>query len=81
VDGFGTFETAPDTAESSEWSPSKPTLSLPSDAAAWDATWEETGSGGPGGNEEVDDAWEIARQQKAKQDQHVVSTPSFAVTN
>ena len=83
IDGFGTFETAPDTAESVGWSPSKPSLSLPSaDVAAWGATWEEPFSGTTDDNDdndEVDDAWEVARQQKAKQDQHVVSTCSCSL--
>lgn len=80
LDGFGTFETAPDTAESAGWSPSKPTLSLPSaDVAAWGATWEEPFSETTDDSHEVDDAWEVARQQKVKQDQHVVSTCSFSL--
>ncbi|KIM44540.1 hypothetical protein M413DRAFT_25014 [Hebeloma cylindrosporum] len=75
IDGFGTFETAPDTAESVGWSPSRSALSLPSaDGTAWGTTWEEeqfSGTTRESESEEVDDAWEIARQQKAKQDQHV----------
>ena len=77
IDGFGTFETAPDTAEFVGWSASKPALSLPSaDVAAWGATWEESFSEA---SHEIDDAWEVARQQKVKQDQHVVSTCFFSL--
>jgi len=81
IDGFGTFETAPDTAEAVGWSPSKPPLSLPSaDATAWGSTWQDPFSGTADESDEADDAWEVAREQKAKQDQHVVSI-SFLLKN
>ncbi|KAF8967692.1 hypothetical protein BDZ97DRAFT_1802823 [Flammula alnicola] len=67
----------PTTAGDSEgWgSPSRPAFSLPSgDVAAWGAeTWEAPASAAETTErrDELDDAWETARQQKEKQDRHV----------
>ncbi|KDR80575.1 hypothetical protein GALMADRAFT_135713 [Galerina marginata CBS 339.88] len=76
VDAFGTFETANEVTESADWSPSKPTFSLPSvDAVAWGASWDEPDSAATDKTNdtsiELDDAWERARQEKEKQDRHV----------
>lgn len=75
VDGFGTFETAIEDAE--EWgTPPKPSFSLPSaDALAWGTEpWQAPKSASQtlDNREEEVDEWETARQQKEKQDQHVV---------
>ncbi|PPQ90758.1 hypothetical protein CVT25_010147 [Psilocybe cyanescens] len=77
LDAFGTFETANEDADSEEWSSSKPSLSLPSaDAAVWGGSWEGSSVAASvdaksEASTELDDAWEVARQQKEKQDQHV----------
>ncbi len=75
ADGFGTFETAVEEAEG--WStPSKPGFSLPSaDALAWGTEpWEAPNSAAHTSEvqDEEEDEWEAARQQKEKQDRHVV---------
>ena len=77
ADGFGTFETAVEEAEG--WStPSKPGFSLPSaDALAWGTEpWEAPNSAAHTSEvqDEEEDEWEAARQQKEKQDRHVVRT-------
>lgn len=76
-DVFGTFKGAESAHES--WSPAKPTFSLPSaDADAWGPSWSESNDSvsaeDPGTAEELDNAWETAKQQKERQDRHVVST-------
>lgn len=82
LDAFGTFETANEDADSEEWSSSKPSLSLPSaDAAVWGGSWEGSSVAASvdaksEASTELDDAWEVARQQKEKQDQHVVRIAS-----
>ena len=76
-DGFGTFETAEDLEAAEVWSPAHPSFpSLPSAdaAAAWGGAWEEPNSAATEEGSEPDDAWETARQQKEKQDRHVVRT-------
>lgn len=70
-DGFGTFETA------DAWTSSEPTLktssSLDNNDSAWGATWA------PEDQPRVDE-WELAKLQKQKQDQHVVSPQSVVQT-
>ena len=74
-DAFGTFKGADEFEESADesW---KPTLSLPSaDADTWSPSWGESNTVEPPGTAEaLDIAWETAKQQKAKQDRHVVRT-------
>ncbi|KAH9479493.1 hypothetical protein JR316_0008087 [Psilocybe cubensis] len=77
LDAFGTFETANEGADSEDWSISRPGFSIPSaDAAVWDGPWETlsaptTSDAQSTANLDVDDAWEVARRQKEKQDEHV----------
>ena len=54
----------------------KPTLSLPSaDTDTWSPSWgESTSVEPPGTAEALDIAWETAKEQKARQDRHVVRT-------
>ena len=77
-DAFGTFKGADDFEEPTDesW---KPTLSLPSaDADTWSPSWGESNESHsvepPGTAEALDIAWETAKQQKARQDRHVVRT-------
>ncbi|KAF9563948.1 hypothetical protein CPC08DRAFT_816295 [Agrocybe pediades] len=77
-DAFGSFETATESIDTAGWSPSKPVFSLPSaDATAWGGAWEDPGSSveetasAKPITEDLDDAWERARQEKAKQDLYV----------
>jgi len=79
IDGFGTFETAMDNIEHTDWSPPKPAFSIPSaDATAWGAAWDDPGSSvedpspTDSAKEDIDDAWERARFEKAQQDLYVV---------
>jgi len=80
-DAFGTFKSAAEFDESTHesWSPAKPTFSLPSvDADAWGPSWGESNESDsveePGTAEELNNAWETAKQQKERQDRHVVRT-------
>lgn len=74
IDGFGVFETAHEVDEADGWgSPSRAGFTAPS-GDPW-ATAEPWGSESAAHAQEEtseDDAWEAARQQKAKQDLHVV---------
>ena len=77
-DAFGTFKGADEFEESTDesW---KPTLSLPSaDADTWSPSWGESNESNsiepPGTAEALDIAWETAKEQKARQDRHVVRT-------
>lgn len=77
-DGFGTFKGADEFEEQTDesW---KPTLSLPSaDTDTWSPSWgesnEENSVNPPGTAEALDIAWETAKEQKARQDRHVVRT-------
>jgi hypothetical protein len=74
-DAFGTFKGADEFEEPTDesW---KPTLSLPSaDADTWSPSWGESNTVEPPGTAEaLDIAWETAKEQKAKQDRHVVRT-------
>ena len=74
-DAFGTFKGADEPIHES-W---KPTLSLPlADADAWGESWGESNESHSveplGTAEALDNAWETAKQQKARQDSHVVRT-------
>ena len=77
-DAFGTFKGADEYEESTDesW---KPSLSLPSaDADTWTPSWGESNESNfvnpPGTAEALDIAWETAKEQKARQDRHVVRT-------
>jgi hypothetical protein len=77
-DAFGTFKGADEFEEPTDesW---KPTLSLPSaDADTWSPSWGDSNESNslepPGTAEALDIAWETAKQQKARQDRHVVRT-------
>jgi hypothetical protein len=80
-DVFGTFKGADEFEKPSHesWSPGKPTFSLPlSDADAWGPSWGESNESNSveesETTEELDTVWETAKQQKEKQDRHVVRT-------
>jgi hypothetical protein len=77
-DAFGTFKGADEFEEPTDesW---KPTLSLPSaDTDTWSPSWGESNESNivepPGTAEALDNAWEAAKQQKARLDRHVVRT-------
>ena len=81
-DAFGTFKGADEFEEPANefeeptdesW---KPTLSLPSaDTDTWSPSWGESNPVEPPGTAEaLDIAWETAKEQKARQDRHVVRT-------
>ena len=78
-DAFGTFKGADEFEEQTDDDSWKPTLSLPSaDADTWSPSWGEPNESHllepPGTAEALDNAWETAKQQKARQDRHVVRT-------
>ena len=77
-DAFGTFKGADEFEEPTDesW---KPTLSLPSaDVDTWSPSWGESNElnsvNPPGTAEALEIAWETAKQQKERQDRHVVRT-------
>lgn len=80
-DAFGTFKSADEFEETAHesWSPAKPTFSLPSaDADAWGPSWDESNQSNstkePRTADELNNAWETAKQRKENQDRHVVRT-------
>lgn len=85
-DAFGTFKSADEFEEPlhESWSPARPTFSSPSaDADAW-TSWGETNESNlveePEIADELDNAWEAAKQQKERQDRHVVRTVPSRIT-
>ncbi|CAK5273805.1 unnamed protein product [Mycena citricolor] len=78
-DPFGTFETGLDeqvNTSTDAWSPSHNSFETEAEGLEWGGGWgavavdEEEKSGSHDGSETVDE-WELAKQQKAKQDRHV----------
>ena len=67
-DGFGTFETA---IEATESTPSFADNSLAADA--WGSPWAGVSEAADESTQETVDEWEVAKQQKARQDRKVVS--------
>lgn len=82
-DAFGTFETGlVDENDVDPWSHSiAPPGSAPVEASTWDPEWRTQSSeeGIEGGSRKIDE-WEIAKQQKERQDRHVVR-PNSVTSN